>query len=182
MHHFHHRLHHSAIPLSNLVSCLCQKMHSKLEQRCFSTQAAEFDFDLQTRPSEGPNTSSLWIWRKSVLRFPRYRPKPRFLSLLTLIFDLWPWHSNSFVRLRARNQTRPPGEFGANPFSGSGDISSTDKKVSAKNRTFRSSLRAVIPGHMQWNVVLFVTYRKRDNILSRVDRVPYAICGEILGL
>jgi len=23
-------------------------------------------FDLQTRPSEGPNTSSVWIWRKSV--------------------------------------------------------------------------------------------------------------------
>jgi len=28
--------------------------------------------DLQTRPSEGPNTSSVWIWRKSVQRFPRY--------------------------------------------------------------------------------------------------------------
>jgi len=25
-----------------------------------------FDLDLQTRPSEGPNTSSVWIWRKSV--------------------------------------------------------------------------------------------------------------------
>ena len=24
------------------------------------------------RPSEGPNTSSVWIWRKSVQRFPRY--------------------------------------------------------------------------------------------------------------
>ena len=31
-----------------------------------------FDLDLQTRPSEGPNTSSVWIWRKSVQRFPRY--------------------------------------------------------------------------------------------------------------
>jgi len=31
-----------------------------------------FDLDLQTRPSEGPNTSALWIWRKSVQRFPRY--------------------------------------------------------------------------------------------------------------
>ena len=29
-----------------------------------------FDLDLQTRPSEGPNTSSVWIWRKSVQRFP----------------------------------------------------------------------------------------------------------------
>jgi len=27
---------------------------------------------LQTRPSEGPNTSSEWIWRKSSQRFPRY--------------------------------------------------------------------------------------------------------------
>jgi len=31
-----------------------------------------FDLDLQTRPIDGPNTSSLWIWRKSVQRFPRY--------------------------------------------------------------------------------------------------------------
>jgi len=31
-----------------------------------------FDLDLQTRPSEGPNTSSVWIWCKSVQRFPRY--------------------------------------------------------------------------------------------------------------
>jgi len=27
-----------------------------------------FDLDIQTRPSQGPNTSSLWIWRKSVRR------------------------------------------------------------------------------------------------------------------
>jgi len=31
-----------------------------------------FDLDIQTSASEGPNTSSLWIWRKSVQRFPRY--------------------------------------------------------------------------------------------------------------
>jgi len=35
-------------------------------------QAAEIDADLQTRPGEGPNTSSVWIWRKSVQRFRRY--------------------------------------------------------------------------------------------------------------
>jgi len=31
-----------------------------------------FDLDIQTRLSEGPNTSSLWIWRKSIQWFPRY--------------------------------------------------------------------------------------------------------------
>jgi len=31
-----------------------------------------FDLDIQTRPSEWPNTSSLWIWRKSVQPFQRY--------------------------------------------------------------------------------------------------------------
>jgi len=30
-----------------------------------------FDPDLQTCPSERPKTSSVWIWRKSVRRFPR---------------------------------------------------------------------------------------------------------------
>jgi len=31
-----------------------------------------FDLNIQTRPSEGPNTSSLWIWRKYLQLFPRY--------------------------------------------------------------------------------------------------------------
>jgi len=31
-----------------------------------------FDLDIHTRPSEGPNTSSLWIWRKSIQQFPTY--------------------------------------------------------------------------------------------------------------
>jgi len=31
-----------------------------------------FDLDIQTRPTEGPSTSSLWIWRKSVQRIPIY--------------------------------------------------------------------------------------------------------------
>jgi len=44
------------------------------------------------------------------------------------------------------DQTRPSCEFGANPFSGSRDISYTNKKTQtdgAENRTSRSSLRAV---------------------------------------
>jgi len=31
-----------------------------------------FDLDLQTRPSEGPNTSFLWIWHRSIQRFWRF--------------------------------------------------------------------------------------------------------------
>jgi len=31
-----------------------------------------FDLDIQTRMSEGPITSSMWIWRKSIQQFPRY--------------------------------------------------------------------------------------------------------------
>ena len=31
-----------------------------------------FDLDLQTRPSKGPNTSSLWIWCRSIQQFARY--------------------------------------------------------------------------------------------------------------
>ena len=47
--------------------------------------------------------------------------------------------------IRARDQTCLPCEFGANPFSGSRDISYTNKKVtdSATNRTLRSSLNCV---------------------------------------
>jgi len=31
-----------------------------------------FDLEIQTRLSKAPDTSPLWIWRKSVQRFPRY--------------------------------------------------------------------------------------------------------------
>jgi len=30
------------------------------------------ELDLQSRLSEGPNKSSVWVWRKSIQRFPRY--------------------------------------------------------------------------------------------------------------
>ena len=61
---------------------------------------------------------------------------------LTLTFKLF-W---------ARDQTRYSCEFGANPFSGSQDISYTNKKVtdSAKNWTWRSSLRAVMMRPVGW--------------------------------
>jgi len=51
----------------------------------------------------------------------------------------------TFKLVQARGQTRLPCEFGANAFCGSGDISYTNKNPQtdgAKNRTFRSSLRA----------------------------------------
>jgi len=38
----------------------------------FSLVTLTFDLGIQTRPSEGPITSFLRIWRKSVERFPRY--------------------------------------------------------------------------------------------------------------
>ena len=107
----------------HLNTCLIEQLHCRLKSlkleakdvRCFTKHkphaghqkrrkcrfclwwswSLTFDRDLQTRPSVGPNTSSVWIWRKSV-------------------------------------QSR--------------DISCTNKKHTdgAKNRTFRSSLRAVI--------------------------------------
>ena len=43
-------------------------------ERCrfLSVVTLTFDLDIHTRPSEGPSTSSVWIWHKSVQRFPRY--------------------------------------------------------------------------------------------------------------
>jgi len=57
----------------------------------------------------------------------------------------------AFKLVRARDQTHFPCEFGANPFSRFRDISYKSKKVtdSDKNRTLRSSLRAVIIVHME---------------------------------
>ena len=52
-----------------------------------------------------------------VRRPPEMAEKCRSLSLVTLTFDLD----------QARDQTRLPCEFGANPFSGSRDISYTNK-------------------------------------------------------
>jgi len=62
------------------------------------------------------------------------------------LFCIWlPWPLIFDLQTRAsEDKTRLLCEFGANPFSGSRDISYTIKKPQtdgAKNRTFRSSLR-----------------------------------------
>jgi len=49
-----------------------------------------FDLDIQTHPSEEPNTSSLWIWRKSVQRFPRYFHHHHHHNRFTALFRLPP--------------------------------------------------------------------------------------------
>jgi len=70
------------------------------------------------------------------------RRKPCFFVPGNL--DLWPL-TLTFKLVRARDQIRLLCEFGANPFSVSGDISYTNKKFTdgAKNRTLRSSLHVV---------------------------------------
>ena len=40
--------------------------------RKLSLVTLTFDLNIQTHPSEGSNTSSMWIWRKSVQRFQSY--------------------------------------------------------------------------------------------------------------
>jgi len=41
-------------------------------EKCRFLFLVTFYLDIQARPSEEPNTFSLWIWPKSVQRFPRY--------------------------------------------------------------------------------------------------------------
>jgi len=73
----------------------------------------------------------------------------------------------TFKLVRARDQTRLPCEFGANPFSGSRHISYT-KSHSARNKTLRSSLRAV-------KILKLVL--PRDAMLARY--MPYVLCPSV---
>jgi len=57
------------------------------------------------------------------------------LSLVTLTFDL-----GLQTRFGARDQTRLPCEFGANLFSGSQDISYTNKKTPQTGRTKKQNI------------------------------------------
>jgi len=86
--------------------------------------------------------------------------------LLTLTFKL----------VRARDQTRLSCELGANPFSSSRDISYRNKKTQtdgAKNRTFHTSLRAVINkiARLQ-RLLIFVTSRRTSNSLEPCQLLP----------
>jgi len=79
------------------------------------------------------------------LCFQRSKWRTQGKSKLLLARGFWPWHSNS----SEWGTKHLPCEFGANPFSGSRDISYTNKNShSAKNRTLRSSLCAV---NTVWN-------------------------------
>jgi len=59
--------------------------------------------------------------------------------------DLWPL-TLTFKLVRAKDRTRLPCEFGANPFSGSRDIWGTNKKSSQTALKTELHLRAVIKG------------------------------------
>jgi len=79
------RIMKSALHINHFYNCRGQRCFSKHKPHASHRKAEKcyffcpwwpwpltFDLDIQTHPSEGPNTSSLWIWRKCVQRFPRY--------------------------------------------------------------------------------------------------------------
>jgi len=70
---------HSAVPEIFEAQTKNDKTRAKEVLRAFLFLVTlTYDLDIQTRPSEGPNVSSLLIWRKSVQRFPVYlMHKPR---------------------------------------------------------------------------------------------------------
>jgi len=73
------------------------------------------------------------FYQTQTARRPQKGPKNAVFALATLTFKL----------VRARDETRLLCEFGTNPFSGSRDISYTNKEPQSgcvKNRTFNSSL------------------------------------------
>ena len=41
-------------------------------QHVLSLVTLTFNLDIQTRPSKGPNTSSVWIWRQYIQQFPTH--------------------------------------------------------------------------------------------------------------
>jgi len=63
------------VPFTAAARCL-QRAHTICMLLAVTPALSAFfipgDLDLDIRQSKGPNTSSLWIWRKSVQRLPRY--------------------------------------------------------------------------------------------------------------
>jgi len=122
-----------------------QKTRAKMFFQTDHMQAAKNDFEWTSNSSErGPNTSSVWIWHKSIQQFPRYPTKTLFFVQVTLTFvldiqtrpserpntsSLWIWHESVqrcmtyFIHKQKKSQTAP------------------------KNRTLRSSLHVVIKGN-----------------------------------
>jgi len=67
----------------------------------------------------------------------------------------------TFKHVQARDQTRLPSEFGANPFSGSRDISYTNKKTRAKgilpniDHTQAAEITARLQDLAHWHTTTF---------------------------
>jgi len=99
---------------------------AKKAEKCHFCQRSRSPFlslvtltsDLQTRPSEGPIMSSMWFWCKSVQRFPNTKHGTKHVFHMNL----------------AQIHSAVPEIFYTQKTQTDGD----------KNRTFRSSLRAVI--------------------------------------
>jgi len=129
--------------------------------------------------SAGHYTCTVTVWNLAKLKAKDVSPninrtkaaerdeKCRFCSgepwPLTLTFEL----------VSAKDQTRLPCQFGANPFSGFRDISYTNEKShSAKNRILRSSLRAVM---ISVPYFLWPSYGTRQAIIFLSSRFFYLL-------
>ena len=116
--------------------CQTQTACTRKGRKCWVfLSLVTLNFDLQTRPSQGPNTSSMWIWHKSTQQFPRY-----------------------FI-----HNKKPQ----------------TD---SAKNRTFHSSLHAVINIRICqiWTAWLHQWYKCRRGSKLRMDNVTQITTPQLL--
>ena len=102
-----------------------------------------------------------------------------------LFWSWWPWPLTlTFKLVAARDQTRLPCEFGANPFSHSRDIWFANKKNkqkvtdSAKNRTLRSLLRAVIIFELEVKHVL-PSIRKLHADRRKGRKMPFFVSSDL---
>jgi len=135
------------------------------------TQAAEIDLDLQTRPSEGPNTSFVWICRESVRRFPRYPPEISFLSLVTLILDLLIFLSIPFwsmFELSASRATR------GHPFK----LAYPGSRINVRANSFPVRVKLIALWNRLPEYVVLASRLTTFKRLLRIVNMSYAILGK----
>jgi len=138
---------HCAVYITHCYAVLdnfCSIVNSKV-QRDFRSSSRKLNSMLTIDEVRQETLNQLEA--KDVLPNTNHTQAPkRSKNVLFVPGDLDHWRLTlTFKLVRARNDTRLFCEFGANPFSGSWEVSYTSKKVadSAKNRTLRSSPRAI---------------------------------------
>jgi len=169
------RLFNGQISLCSLWVRTGSQIKEKLKQRCFSKHKTHTSCQNWPWPSNSCKQGTKHVFRVNLAQIHSAVPA---ISAENLVFcQWWPWPLTlTFKLVQARDQPCLPFEFGANPFSGSRDISYTNKQKSHRQHQKQNLTQFTACGNktgtFQWD-------REAAHVINKTleELVQFGVCN-----